>query len=101
MDLKDLYSVILVLILVAVLLGLGLTVLAKMSTSCAINTNLNGTCTTVENMSQGTAETAMQNSISAIADIPSTWLGIIVIVVVAVIVIGLLVRNLGGSTGQR
>jgi hypothetical protein len=101
MDLKDLYSVILVLILVAVLLGLGLTVLGKMSASCAINTNLNGTCTTVENVTASSSETAINNSITAIADIPSTWLGIIVIVVVAVIVIGLLVRNLGGSTGSR
>ena len=86
MALQDLYGVILVLVLVAVLLGLGLTVLAKMEASSGIT---------------GTASDAINDSITAIADIPSTWLGIIVIVVVAVIVIGLLVRNLGGSTGGR
>jgi type II secretory pathway component PulF len=86
MALQDLYGVILVLVLVAVLLGLGLTVLAKMEASAGIT---------------GTSSKAINDSITAIADIPSTWLGIIVIVVVAVIVIGLLVRNLGGSTGGR
>ena len=85
MALQDLYGVILVLILVAVLLGLGITILAKVESSTGIT---------------GTASTALNSSITAIAEIPNTWLGIIIIVVVAVILIGLLVRNLGGSASR-
>lgn len=78
MELGNLYQIVMVLVLVGMLLGTGLLVMGKFSEASGIT---------------ATASTAINNSISAIAEIPSTWLSIIVTVAAAAIILTLVVRS--------
>ena len=83
--LGDLYSIILMLVLVGVLLGIGLTILGKLSTTSGIS---------------GDASQAINHTVTALADFASTWLGIIVLVIAAGIILTLLIGSFMGMGGQ-
>lgn len=82
MQLSDMYGVVLTFVLVGVILAVGLTVLASLRDTSAVT---------------GTAETAVNSTITAIAELPNNWLLIIAVVIAAAIVIGLIVNSFAGQ----
>lgn len=80
MDLKDMYPAVLSLVLIAILIGVGLTVLTNLGNSTSITTAGN---------------TSIQTSITAIGGF-ANWFAIIVVVLVAAIIIGLVIRSFSG-----
>jgi len=87
MELRDLYGSVLLLALVAILIAVGLIILGTMGQMLA---------------TAGTPNTSIQAFITAIGSIGTSWAGIIVLVIVASIIIGLVVRSFGaGMQGNR
>ena len=80
MDVSQLYQFVLLLVLVGIVIGVGTLVLDKFSQSSAIS---------------DVAELAINNTRVEIAGIATNWLGIIVIVVVAAIILGLVMSSFG------
>ena len=64
------------------ILGVGLIVLGNFSTSSGVGE---------------TASTAINNTISAMTPIASTWLGLIVTIAVLAIILGLVIKSFGGA----
>lgn len=81
-DVGDLYNFVLLLILVGIGIGVGVLVLDKFSTSSGITP---------------AAIIAINASRDEISNLATQWLGIIVIVVVAAIILGIVIRNLGNA----
>lgn len=79
-------------LVVGIIFALALVILTKFGENTSIKAN-------------GDAGTAVNNTIDAVAEIPTNWLGIVAIVIaaslVASIVIVALYRNLAGNTGGR
>jgi hypothetical protein len=84
MSIGDLFPVVLTLTLVGVTLGVGVLIMGKFATSLS-----NGTT----NPEALTAQSALNDSVTAINDIPATWLPIIVVVIAAAIIVSLVVRS--------
>ena len=78
MELNDLYQFVLLIVLVGMILGVGLLVLAKFSASSSVT---------------GTAETALNNTITALAEIASSWLGLIITIAILALILTLVVRS--------
>lgn len=76
----DMFPAVLAIVLVGVVLGIGLYILAEVN----------------DNIDDGNASLALNETVIGLADLAS-WIGIIVIVIAAAIVIGLLVRSFGGG----
>jgi len=83
MEIGDLYSFVLTLVLIGMILGVGLLVLGKFSTTSGIT----------DAASQG-----INDTIDAITPIASTWLPLIVTVVVLAIILTLVIRSFVGKT---
>ena len=79
-DVGDLYNFVILLVLVGIALGIGVLVLDKFADASAVTT------------AAGTALNATRDEISGIA---TNWLSIIVIVVIAALVLGIVIKNLG------
>jgi hypothetical protein len=87
MEVGGLYNFVLLLVLVGMILGVGILVLDKFASSPAVTS---------------TASSALNDTRDELAGVASNWLGIIVIVVVAAIILGLVIRSFGGGgKGQR
>jgi len=84
MELGQLYQFVLLLVMIGMLVGASLVVLVNFG-------NATGVAGTV-------AATAIGNTTSAIATIPNTWLGIIVIIAVMAVIIVLIIRAFGGMS---
>ena len=84
-DVSGLYNFVLLLVLIGLVVGIGLVVLTNFEASTAVS---------------GASSTALNNTISAIADIPGTWLSLIVTVAVLAIILTLVIRSFGGM-GSR
>lgn len=82
MEVGDLYQFVLLLVLVGLLIGVGMVVLSNFESSSAVS---------------GTSSTAINNTMIAIATIPSTWLPLIVTVSVLSIILVLVIRSFGQS----
>lgn len=78
MEIGGLYQFVLILVLVGMLVGVGTLALDKFSQTSGITTS---------------AETAINASRSAVADVSNTWLGLIVTIGVLAIIIGLVVAG--------
>jgi len=83
MEIGDLYSFVLTLVLIGMILGVGLLVLGKFSTTSGIT---------------GKASQGINDTIDAITPIASTWLPLIVTVVVLAIILTLVIRSFVGKT---
>jgi hypothetical protein len=96
MELGQLYQFILLLVMLGMLVGASLVVLVNFQTAAHAQSGLLGT-------NSSTAELAISNTTSAIASIPNTWLGIIVIISIMSVIIVLIIRAFGGAgqTTQR
>ena len=79
-DVGDLYNFVILLVLVGIALGVGVLVLDKFSTSSGVTT---------------AAVTALNASRDELSGIATNWLSIIVIVVIAALVLGIVIKNLG------
>lgn len=80
MEVRDLYNFVLLVVLVGMILGVGLIVLSNFSTSTGVGTD---------------ASTAINNTVSALTPIASTWLSLIVTVAVLAIILTLVIRSFG------
>ena len=78
MDVGDLYQFILLIVLVGMILGVGILVIDKFSTSSGVTS---------------AASTALNNTRTELGTIASTWLGLIVTVVVLAIILTLVIRS--------
>ncbi len=85
MDVGDLYNFGLLLVLLGIALGIGILVLDKMSAASGVTEG---------------SQTAINASRDEISTIATSWLGIVVIVVVAAIILGVVVKNLGNAGGR-
>ena len=81
-DISDLYNFVLLLVLVGIAIGVGVLVLDKFSASSGVTHD---------------AVTALNASRDEIGNIATDWLAVIVIVVVAALILGIVIRNLGGQ----
>ena len=80
MELGDLYQFVLLIVLIGLLIGVGMVVLSNFEQTTAVT---------------GTASTAINNTVTAISAIPSTWLPLIVTIAVLSIVLVLVIRAFG------
>lgn len=80
MQLGDMYPSVLTLVLIAILVGVGLTVLGNLSNQIS---------------TAGGSNTTVNTAITAIGGF-SNWFAIIVVVLVAAIIIGLVVKSFSG-----
>jgi len=83
MELRDLYGAVLLLVLIAIMIAVTLILLAGLGSSSTSVTT--------------TANASINAFITAIGSIGTSWAGIIVLVIVAAIIIGLVVRSFGGG----
>ena len=84
MEVGGLYNFVLLLVLVGMILGVGILVLDKFASYSAVSAD---------------ASTALNATRDELSGIATNWLGIIVIVVIAAIVLGLVFRSFtGGQT---
>lgn len=83
MNLGDMYPAVLTMVLIAILIGVGLTVLANLSTSTGITSD---------------ASTKINSSITAIGGFV-TWFTVIVVIIAAAIIIGIVIKSFSGGRG--
>lgn len=82
---QDLYGFVLALVLIGMILGVGLITLSKFGETTSITTD---------------ASTAINDTISALKDIATSWFSLIVTIVVLSIILGLVISSFGGA-GRR
>lgn len=82
MEIRDLYSFVLMLVLVGMLVGVGILTLDKFAQTSGVSTK---------------ASTALNDSRDALAEIPSTWLVLLVTIVILGIIMGVVIRSFGGQ----
>ncbi len=82
MEIRDLYGFVLMLVLVGMLIGVGILTLDKFAATSGITT---------------AAATALNNARDALAEIPSTWLVLLVTIVILGIIMGVVIKSFGGQ----
>lgn len=82
LSMGDLPNVALTFVLIGVFFAIGLVILASLSANTTVAAN-------------NKAQTAVNNTITALSEIPSNWLLLIAVIIAAAIVIGIVVSNLG------
>lgn len=80
MELRDLYGFVLLLVLVGMIIGVGILVLDSFASTSGLSS---------------TAETAINNTRDAIAPIATTWMTLIVTIVVLAMIIVIVIRSFG------
>lgn len=78
MEIGDLYQFVLALVLIGMVLGIGILVLDKFAATTGLTT---------------ASKNALSNTSAALGTIATSWLSIIVIVVVCAIILGLVIRS--------
>jgi len=86
MEVNQLYGFVLALVLIGLVLGVGFIVLQKFSDSTD---------------SGSYARNATGKMMSSLYDIPNTWLGLVVTIVVVAIVLGIVIRSFAGSGNRQ
>ena len=86
MELGQLYQFVLMLVLVTMVVGVGVVSLDKFAAITGLS---------------ATAKDAINNGTAAIADIPKSWLSLIVTIVVLAIIIVIMIRSFGGAAVSR
>jgi len=85
MELKDLFSFVLMLVIVGMIIGIGVIIFDKFGQSTAMTTTANTTITSMR---------------TEIANISSNWLGLIVTVAILAIILTLVIRSFGAGAGR-
>lgn len=86
MEISQLYGFVLALVLVGLILGVAFIVLDKFQSSVTAGSY---------------AANATQATMTALDDIPSTWLGLIVTIVVVALVLGIVIRSFASGGGRK
>lgn len=84
-QLNMLYSLVLLLVLVAMITGIGILILDRFSTSAGVTAS---------------ARAAINAGAVAIAPIATIWLGLIVTIVIAAIILGIVIGSFRGGGGR-
>jgi formate/nitrite transporter FocA (FNT family) len=87
MNMSDLPNVALVFLLIGVFFAVALVILASLNANTTVSSNV-------------AANAAVYKTIVAVSEIPNNWLLLIAVIVAAAIVIGIVISNLGGTTGR-
>lgn len=82
MEIRDLYGFVLMLVLVGMLVGVGILTLDKFAATTGIT---------------AAAETALNDARDALAEVPSTWLILLVTIVVLGIIMGVVIKSFSGQ----
>lgn len=82
MEIRDLYSFVLMLVLVGMLTGVGILTLDKFAGTSGITAE---------------ASEALNSARDAVAEIPGTWLVLLVTIVILGIIMGVVIRSFGGQ----
>jgi hypothetical protein len=82
MEIRDLYGFVLMLVLVGMLIGVGILTLDKFAATSGIT---------------AAAALALNNARDALAEIPSTWLVLLVTIVILGIIMGVVIKSFGGQ----
>jgi len=82
MTLNDIYPAVLTIVLIGIILGIGIYVLAEVD----------------DNITDATASSAINTTISGLADFAS-WIAVIVVVIAAAIVLGIVLSSFGRRPG--
>ena len=82
MEIGDLYQFVLMLVLIGMILGVGVLILGKFGATSGITED---------------ASTAINDTVSAITPIATTWLPLIVTVAVLAIILTLVIRSFAGK----
>jgi hypothetical protein len=106
MEISQLYQFVLALVMVGLTVGVGLVVLGQFRTNlatgvanCTVNST-GGTGATILYTGCGADYNATQQTITAIGTIPTTWLGLIVTIVVVSVILAIVIKSFSGG-GQR
>ena len=86
MEFQQLYQFVLMVVLIGLILGVGMVVLGAFSVSTGVTAG---------------ASTAINNTITALATIPSTWLPLIVTIAALAIILTLVIRSFQFGGGGR
>lgn len=89
MDISGLYDFVLLIVLIGLILGVGILVLDKFSQSPAIG---------------NASQTALNYTIEGLAQIPKTWLGLIILIAVVSIILTMVISAFffrGGVSGRK
>ena len=78
MEVNDLYQFVLLIVLVGMILGVGILVLDKFAGATGVTTD---------------AATALNNTRDALADIATSWLGLIITIAVLAIILTMVIRS--------
>ena len=102
MEISGLYQFVLALVLIGLVVGVGIVALAGFKNSLVTNVancglNASGGTSGVLYTGCGYAYNATGSTVTALATIPSTWLGLIVTIVVVSIILTLVIRSFSGS----
>ena len=85
MEVGELYQFVLLLVMIGLILGVGILVLDKFQATSGLTNN---------------SIIAINGTINAISPIASSWLPLVVTIVVLVIIVGLVIRGFGAAQGR-
>jgi len=85
MEIGELYQFVLLLVMVGLILGVGILVLDKFQSTSGLTNN---------------SIAAINGTINSISPIASSWLPLIVTIVVLVIIVGLVIRGFGAAQAR-
>lgn len=88
--LHDLPNIALVFLLIGIFFAVALVILANLAGNSSVGGN-----------TAGTANYAIQKTITAVSEIPSNWLLLIAVIVAAAVIIGIVMQSLGGEVSRR
>jgi len=85
MEIGELYQFVLLLVMIGLILGVGILVLDKFMATSGLT---------------ATSATAINDTIKAVSPIATSWLPLIVTIVVLVIIVGLVIRGFGAAQAR-
>ena len=85
MEIGELYQFVLLLVMIGLILGVGILVLDKFAATTGLTAN---------------SQAAINGTIDAISPIATSWLPLVVTIVVLVIIVGLVIRGFGAAQAR-
>jgi len=93
MEIGELYQFVLLLVMIGLILGVGILVLDKFTATLVADLPVN---VTTSNSIE-----AINGTVNALSPIATSWLPLVVTIVVLVIIVGLVIRGFGSAAGER
>lgn len=86
MEIGDVYKLAIVVVLIVMIVGVGILTLDKFAATSGLSAG---------------AINALTNGSAALAEIPKTWLGLIITISVLAVIVGLVIGSFAGGAGRR